>query len=74
MSSLSGRFFPTLVKEPSKYIHKQPLLRKTLRALKKHKKYLFIASNHHHSYIELLMKMTLGQDWAKFFDVVIANC
>jgi len=42
-----------------------------LRALGKK---LFLGTNSHYEYSQLIMSVTLGEDWEDLFDVVVMNC
>ncbi len=37
---------------------------------KKHKKRLFMTSNAHTDYIDIIMNASLGDDWISLFDIV----
>ncbi|CDW90182.1 UNKNOWN [Stylonychia lemnae] len=69
-----GRFFPTIVENPAKYIQFQPSLRKSIQKLKDNGKRLFLATNSHTEYSNLIMTATLGDDWKDFFDIVCCYC
>jgi hypothetical protein len=68
-----GLFYPKIIANPDRYILLQPELRKTLACLKRHKKELFLTSDHHYEYLQLMMTHTLGPDWLDFFDLVCVN-
>ena len=68
-----GKFFPPVVKDPSKYIQYQPELRDTLNILRRKGKKLFVATNSHSDYTEVIMRATLGEDWRTFFDIICSN-
>jgi len=69
-----GRFFPEIVKNPLKYIQAQPSLRESLIKLKRAGKKLFLATNSHTEYSNLIMTTTLGDDWRSFFDIICCYC
>lgn len=48
-------------------------MRDVLIKLRNEGKFIFLATNAHWEYMELIMTTTLGQDWRSFFDMVIAN-
>ena len=48
-------------------------MRDVLRKLREQGKFLFLATNSHFEYMELIMSTTLGEDWRQFFDMVCAN-
>ena len=50
-----GRYFPDVVANTSKYIQYQPQLRTTLTRLREAGKRLFLATNSHTEYTELIM-------------------
>ena len=68
-----GLYFPTVFKNPTKYIIPQPEMRDVLAKLRKEGKFIFLATNSHWEYMELIMSTTLGKDWRSFFDMVCAN-
>lgn len=68
-----GTYFPALFKNPEKYIQPQPELREVLRKLRAQKKFLFLCTNSHYEYAELIMSFTLGKDWRDFFNMVFCN-
>jgi hypothetical protein len=35
---------------------------------------VFLASNAHYTYIEMVLSETLGKDWEYFFDLVLCSC
>jgi len=51
----------------------QPELVPVFKQLRKQGKFIFLATNSHWEYMELIMKTTLGEDWRSCFDMVIAN-
>lgn len=69
-----GRYFKEIVDNPAKYIQYQPELRDSLTRLKKAGKKLFLGTNSHTEYSNLIMTATLGDDWRSFFDVVCCYC
>lgn len=58
-----GNFFPEMYKNPLKYIIPQPELREILQKLKDQGKFVFLGTNSHFDYMELIMSTTLGKDW-----------
>lgn len=69
-----GGFFPEVIKDPKKFIFYQPELRKSLTELKEKGVRLFLATNSHIEYMNLIMEQTLGEDWKSLFDLNLANC
>jgi hypothetical protein len=67
-------FYPSINKEPSKYIELQPELNKMLDILKNTGKKLFVTTNASIWYLELTMTATLGKDWKQYFDLCLAEC
>lgn len=68
-----GLYFPEVWKNPTKYIIPQPEMRDVLKKMAEQNKFIFLATNSHWEYMELIMSTTLGEDWREFFDMVIAN-
>lgn len=58
-----GSYFCEVVKNPSKYIQYQPELRTTLKKLRDAGKKLFLGTNSHTEYSNVIMTATLGDDW-----------
>jgi hypothetical protein len=73
MVALGGRYYPAIEANPKKYIQEQPYLCKILATLRNQGKTLFIAANSKLSYIEHVMKATLGPGWHNFFDLVLSD-
>mmetsp|Transcript_15011 Transcript_15011/g.10892 ORF Transcript_15011/g.10892 Transcript_15011/m.10892 type:complete len:96 (+) Transcript_15011:559-846(+) len=69
-----GRFFPKVAAEPLKYIIPQPEFREILTILKSKGKHLFMATNSHYDYSQLIMETTIGKDWLSFFEVNCCYC
>ena len=42
--------------------------------LKAQGKFVFLGTNSHWEYMELIMSTTLGEDWRDFFDAVFCFC
>lgn len=63
-----------MVKNPKKYIQPQPELRKSLEKLIANGKKLFLATNSHQEFGNLIMSTTLGEDWKSLFALNIVNC
>ena len=59
---------------PEDYIQEQPDLVKTLTSLRNCGKKIFLTTNAHMLYMEIVMSATLGDDWMDLFDICIANC
>ena len=64
-----GIYFPTVVADPTRYIEPQPDLRATLENLRTQGVRLFVASNSHKEYMDLIMETTLGKGWESLFDL-----
>jgi len=69
-----GTYFPPLFENPNKFIIPQPELIPVLKKLKDQGKFLFIATNSHYEYTELIMEATLGPKWRESFDFVFSSC
>ena len=67
-----GNFFPRMCAEPSKYIQKRDDFKELLISLKKKGKFLFLSTNSHVDYCELIMTASIGEDWKDYFDVISA--
>ena len=73
-ASQYGDFFPAVCKDPSRFIQQQPKLKETIKKLRDAGKLIFLATNSHEEYMEIIMKATLGDDWKSYFDLINANC
>jgi hypothetical protein len=73
-ASTYGDYFPAVFKDPTRFIIPQPEMRKVLTKLREQGKFLFLATNSHVEYMELIMTTTLGEDWRTFFDLVTCFC
>lgn len=69
-----GDYFPEVARDTDRYILAQPHLRSSLEKLRANGKRLFLATNSHEEYMELIMSQTLGPDWKTLFDLSCANC
>ena len=69
-----GEYFPELIKNPQKYIIAQPELREVFQKMRDQGKFIFLGTNAHYDYMEVIMKVTLGDDWRSFFNMVFCNC
>lgn len=69
-----GTFFPEVLRDTGRYIFAQPELRRSLERLKNEGKVLFLATNSHVEYMEVIMEASLGEDWKSLFDLSCANC
>lgn len=67
-----GIYFPTVVADPTRFIEPQPDLRATLETLQKQGVRLFVASNSHKEYMDLIMDTTFGKGWESLFDLKCA--
>lgn len=50
------------------------MLRQCLERLSKSGKQIFLATNSHIEYTDLIMTATIGQDWQDFFHLILINC
>lgn len=66
-------FHKNLVSNPSRYVLAQTDLREVFQKLQDQGKFVFILSNSHAEQIEIVMKVTLGADWRKFFNMIILD-
>lgn len=55
-----GLYFPEVWKNPTKYIIPQPEMRDVLAKLRQQGKFIFLATNSHWEYMELIMSTTIG--------------
>lgn len=69
-----GGYFCEIIKNPKKYIQYQPELRTSLKKLRDAGKKLFLGTNSHTEYCNVIMTATLGDDWRSFFDVLCCYC
>ena len=69
-----GSFYPQLLADPARYIEPQPELRQSLEQLRSRGVKLFLGTNSHFEYMNVIMETTLGQDWQQLFDLNLANC
>lgn len=58
-----GEFFNKVCEDPARFIQPQPELREHLQTLIKRGKKLFLATNSHYEYAEVIMTATFGKDW-----------
>ncbi len=68
-----GKFFPEAVNKIADVIYKQDKMLQTLKHLKEKGKILFIASNSHYEYVNILMEHAFGAEWDKLFDFIIVK-
>ena len=66
-----GDFFPVVYKEPEKYVLEQPELRAALEFLTHKGVKLFIATNSHAQYVDLILNQTLGPGWKSLFTQIV---
>lgn len=69
-----GKYFCEVVKDPKRYIQYQPELRSSLARLRQAGKKVFLGTNSHTEYANVIMTATLGDDWRSFFDVICCAC
>eukprot|EP01116_Phalansterium_solitarium_P020754 TRINITY_DN6217_c0_g1_i1.p2 TRINITY_DN6217_c0_g1~~TRINITY_DN6217_c0_g1_i1.p2 ORF type:complete len:288 (-),score=96.45 TRINITY_DN6217_c0_g1_i1:489-1352(-) len=68
-----GRYFPAVLGTPSKYLRKQPHVRRWLQGLRKHGVKLLLLTNSMADYTDLLMKFSYGDDWKDLFDLIVVH-
>ena len=73
-ASTYGSFFPEVFKNPNKYIERQDDLIKILTKLREQGKWLFIGTNSHFEFMELILTSTIGENWRQYFDAVFCFC
>mmetsp|Transcript_4339 Transcript_4339/g.2862 ORF Transcript_4339/g.2862 Transcript_4339/m.2862 type:complete len:105 (-) Transcript_4339:308-622(-) len=50
------------------------MLKETLKKLRDAGKLIFLATNSHNDYMEVIMRQTIGDDWKDYFDLINAHC
>jgi len=68
-----GKFFPETINKIADVIYKQDKMLQTLKHLKEKGKILFLASNSHYEYVNILMEHAFGAEWDKLFDFIIVK-
>ena len=69
-----GWYFPALVSDTGRYIRRaSPRLVDWLRLLRAQQRRLFLLTNSHSDYTELLMRFAFGSAWRDLFDIVIVK-
>ena len=69
-----GSFFPELSKNVHLYIEPQPELKSIMEELRNSGRKVFLATNSHVEYTNLIMTQTMGVDWQSSFDIVCCYC
>jgi len=69
-----GHFFPEMVKNVSKYIQKRDDFRQILIKLREKGKGIFIATNSHAEYTNMIMTQSIGEDWMSLVDFTSSHC
>ena len=69
-----GEFFPSVLKDPHAMIKHQPELRETLQNLRSRNMRLFLGTNSHIEYMNVIMSTTLGPGWKELFDLQLSFC
>ena len=69
-----GDFFPAVKRDPTELLHEQPELREALESLREKNVRLFLATNSHIEYMNLIMSCSLGPNWDQLFDLRFAFC
>ena len=65
-----GYFFPEIWKDPGKYIQKRDDFKEMLVKLREMGKKIFLATNSHAEYTQLIMSASIGEDWMDYFDFI----
>ncbi|XP_069830972.1 5'-nucleotidase domain-containing protein 1 isoform X1 [Dendropsophus ebraccatus] len=69
-----GIYFPTVKKDPSKYLKPCPeSLKNWIKSLKNAGKILLLITSSHSDYCQLLCEHILGKDFEELFDIIITN-
>jgi len=68
-----GYYFKEAVENIEKITYKQERMKKILMSLRAKGKILFLASNSHFEYINVLMSYTFGPEWKEIFHFIIPN-
>lgn len=69
----SGRVHNAVVADLPAYIKPKPQLAAMLKSLRRDKKELFLASNSNFEFVSAGMTYLVGENWRKYFDVVIVS-
>lgn len=70
----SGRFFPALQAEPSKFLHRLTDEEvEFLRLMRSRGKKIFLMTNSQMDFAELVMQTVLGVDWGDYFDFILTS-
>jgi FMN phosphatase YigB (HAD superfamily) len=64
-------FYPEMVSNPDKYIYDRAGLAKTLTSLKSRGFFLFIVTNAHYEFANLVLRCSLGEKWSDYFDLIV---
>ena len=71
----SGHFFPKFLSQPRHYVNKvSPDILNALKKLMERGVLVFLASNSYFHVAEVLLKETIGENWADYFSFAIFNC
>eukprot|EP00826_Nyctotherus_ovalis_P019377 TRINITY_DN1596_c0_g1_i2.p1 TRINITY_DN1596_c0_g1~~TRINITY_DN1596_c0_g1_i2.p1 ORF type:complete len:364 (-),score=112.70 TRINITY_DN1596_c0_g1_i2:809-1900(-) len=66
-----GTYYPHVVKSPELYIKRREGVRELLAKLREKGKKLFMLTNSHYDYCDVIMSYAFGKDWKKLFDLCI---
>lgn len=69
-----GKFFPEMCKNTLNYIEQQYEYQEIFQTLKSKGKRLFLATNSHAEYTNMIMKATVGENWEQYFDITCYHC
>ena len=69
-----GEFFPAVKRDPHALLHEQPELREVLETLREKNVRLFLGTNSHLEFMNLIMSSSLGKDWKELFDIHFSFC
>lgn len=68
-----GTYYPQVVKSPELYIRRREDVRELLAKLREKGKKLFMLTNSHYDYCNLIMSNAFGKDWRELFDLCITS-
>lgn len=68
-----GEYFEALRQDISRYVYKRPDVKNWLLKLRGNGIRLFLATNSHLDYADLLLKYSFGEDWRTLFDLTIVD-
>lgn len=65
-----GHYFPVISRNPELFIEKRDDYRQMLLKLWEKGKKLFLATNSHMDYADLILTHSIGEDWRQMFDLI----